>query len=226
MENYRREGNTVKPKAQLIQTAIHEGIEEALIHHQSLTGYRLSEGPEHQLTSCIGDKLRHCGSDYSVEFEYRVTEALKEADDSRVSNPPNDLRPRGRVDLMVWEGNKPIGIVEVKRQRSTDWLLFGRLKEDIERVESFLSNSSSIRFGAIGVYVDADKTWDNGQATRGWKKYRKNMIIRVLKFFQKEYERNFKKRNSDDVKWKVDMQVHGNHKVAWGSFAAVAQRRG
>lgn len=216
----------MKPGAKLVQTAIHEGIEEALIRNKSLSGTRLSEAPEHQLTGSIADKLKRCGTDYAVEFEYPVTDALKEAKDSRASDPPPLIRPRGRVDLMVREGNKPIGIVELKRQRNSEYLYFRRLNEDIERIESFLGNNSSIRFGAIGVYVDADKTWEYGNANKGWLKYRKNMVIRVLKFFQKEYERNFRKRSSDNVKWKVDLQVHGNSHVAWGSFAAVAQRRG
>jgi len=216
----------VKPGVKLVQTAIHEGIEEALIRNKSLSGTRLGEAPEYRLTESIAEKMKLCGTDYAVEFEYPVTDALKEAKDSRASDPPPLIRPRGRVDLMVREGNKPIGIVELKRQRSSDYLYFKRLNEDIERIESFLGNNSSIRFGAIGVYVDADKTWEYGNANKGWLKYRKNMVIRVLKFFQKEYERNFRKRSSDNVKWKVDLQVHGNSHVAWGSFAAVAQRRG
>lgn len=143
-----------------------------------------------------------------MSLEYPTKSTIAEAGARGRGKLPRDMRPDGHVDLIIWNGRPaPRGVIEIKNQNFG----FSRLKEDVTRIESMLKRASSLKFGAIGLYLDRGSKPGGSSARDSVRTALDNLSDA------------FKEQTSLD--WKpFPPKVHGDENDAWASFIAVAQR--
>ena len=139
-----------------------------------------NETPEYLSTVCIARRLvENLG--VAVTLEDGIEGVLKE---TKMTKGPDKegLNRHGRFDIVVWKGDRPIGVIEVKRTHG-----LAKLKPDIQRICSVLDKAKKIRWGLLAY------------STRIWQGERKNANQRVIDKTDKIFSNaeNFIKKGCD-----------------------------
>jgi len=199
--------NQDKLTPKTIHAAIHEGIERAFNFHMASTsrraGWWLGDAPEYLLTvhiaRAIFKKYRRYGDDYFIDLECQFE------DDTN------------KYDLMIWKGENPTSVIEVKKQGGgkNKWMNLGHadLRNDVGRIETLLCQQPSIRHGAIGIWMACDSD----------EKHNRSAIKVLLEQIEKMKD-GLQKRSNDQINWQVERKTHKKDKSAWASVVAFARR--
>ena len=206
-----------RPTIDEIVRAFHKGTRRAHRLYEDWTGGEwLNTAPEYLLTTYVAESIGKLDGSHCVSLEYSASSTISEAGARGRGELPRDMRPDGRVDLLIWNGRPaPRGVIEIKNQNFG----FGYLKKDVERIEAMLKKTSnlnkrtsSLKFGAIGLYLDRGPTPGGTPADA--------RVSTALNGLSEKFE----KQTSLD--WApYPSKVKGDENDAWASFIAVARRR-
>jgi len=185
---------------ELICSAIHKGTRRAFNQYEHWTGGEwLYEAPEYLLTTYIGESLGKLDGNHYVYLEYNVESAMKEAGGRGRGKLSRKIRPHGRADLLILNGNgQPYGVIEVKRIYNR----FYSLKNDISRIEEILKRESTVKFGCVSVYLDRGAL-ENRSA--------KSRLVKSLDTIKQKFED--RRQN-----WEFQEKIHSHDGDAWASF--------
>lgn len=145
------------------QISINEIIEAILtgyttaqvMHEQMSGGWWLWKAPEYFITTSVAQSIFNLDSSKFITLEHGSTSALEDAGAKGRGRLPNDVREKGKVDLLLWWANEtPRAIIEIKNQIYSK----EQYDKDIKRIRSFLqrnSHKSSLQFGVFAFYESA-----------------------------------------------------------------------
>ncbi len=205
-----------RPTIDEIVKAFHRGTRRAFKSHGDWSGGDwLNAAPEYLLTTYVAESIGKLEGSHYVSLEYSASSTIAEAGARGRGKLPRDMRPDGRVDLVIWNGRlRPTGVIEIKNQNFG----FSHLKKDVLRIESMLKRNPStsnrrpsLKFGAIGLYLDRGSTPGGSSAHANVSTALKNLSVAF--------------RYQTRLDWKpYRSKVHGDKNDAWASFIAVARR--
>ena len=131
------------------------GFKDAADHYYCLSGgWELYMAPEYYSTVKVAERLAKANGRY-VTLEQNIGDTVRW---SGPRQPRPDARPeqnalpkQGRFDIAVWgPGDEGIlGIIEIKE---VDFITYGRVKGDVERVCSALKQTRSLKWGMVAYY--------------------------------------------------------------------------
>lgn len=112
--------------------------------------------PEYVGTIAIAEAVYRLEDVAWVTPEHNVGDTLRQAGGG-MGRPAEVLPRRGRFDIVVWGGFRPVGVIEVKTRG------YSTLKRDVERVCAAIRNARGIRWGVVAfIYA-----WGDGQQKAG-----------------------------------------------------------
>ncbi|NQT26037.1 hypothetical protein HQ585_11820 [candidate division KSB1 bacterium] len=112
--------------------------------------------PEYLLTINIANKISEIEGAKFITLENGARYAIEDAGALKRGRLPQDIRERGRVDILVWWGkDEPRAVIEVKN------FIYDhqRYEKDIKRIKEFLKrkpDNSSLQFGLFAYCDSAD----------------------------------------------------------------------
>jgi len=198
----------MKPTIEQICAAFHRGANSAFkLNSEWSGGEWLNAAPEYLLTTKVCEAIGKLDGSHYVSLEYSTEATVDEAGVRGRGPLPWDMRPDGKIDILVWNGTpKPRGIIEIKSQNFG----FSKLASDVRRIEKIMGRNSSIKFGGVGVYLD------RGRESR--KRTAKETLANALK----NLEKSFSKRSK--CQWRTfPSKMHGDDKDAWATLFAVTE---
>lgn len=198
-----------RPTIDEIVGAFHRGTRRAHRLYEDWTGGEwLNTAPEYLLTTYVAESIGKLDGSHYVSLEYSTSSTIAEAGARGRGKLPRDMRPDGRVDLLIWNGRPaPRGVIEIKNRNPR----FNRLKKDVERIEIMLKPTSSLKFGAIGLYLHL-RTTPNSPA--------RDRVSTTLENLSTAFE----EQTSDSVNWEpFPSRVKGDENDAWASLIAIAR---
>ena len=130
-----------------------KGVIKAQEHYECWSGgCWLWEAPEYLVTTYIARQISTIeDTDYYVTVEHKVRDAIDDAGGLGRGRPPHALRLDGRFDILLWDGEKPSSVVEVKNQVSSSF----QLRSDVARVCAVLDprRAEEIQDGLLVFYT-------------------------------------------------------------------------
>ena len=114
-------------------------------------GYWLWKASEYMLTMYIAREIANIdGHSYYLTVENNVREALQDAGGLTRGRLRDALRPKGKMDILLWWGSGyPRAVIEVKNQVGG----FGQLKPDIDRICNILrKKKTTFQCGVMAFY--------------------------------------------------------------------------
>lgn len=201
-----------RPTIDEIVGAFHKGTRRAHALYMDWTGGEwLNTAPEYLLTTYVAESIGKLDGSHYVSLEYSASSTIAEAGARGRGKLPRKMRPNGRVDVLIWNGRPaPRGVIEIKNRNFG----FGYLKKDVKRIESMLERDSSLKFGAIGLYLHRRPTPRRPSA--------RDNVRTALENLSAAFE------EQTSFVWKPDhskVKRDESDALAWASFIAVARRR-
>ena len=120
---------------------VRRALVKAQARHHEWTGLWWPP-PEYVATVEIADAVYRLEDVDWVTPERGVEDTLQRAGRGP-GRPANALRSQGRFDIVVWSGNQPAGVIEVKTRT------WSALKKDVERVCATIRNAQRIDWGIV-----------------------------------------------------------------------------
>lgn len=140
----RMANNFSRPKvAQLLI----ESIDNSRLEYDKLNETMLSDAPEYFITVNSVKSLSKRFSYSDVTMEWSVKDALDEIKNKsnkkgkKPGRPYSGLRENGRFDIVLWEGDSPWGVIEMKKGIWEKKQYEG----DIKRIRAILKKAQDIR---------------------------------------------------------------------------------
>ena len=128
-----------------------QGIAEAQRNYKKWSGGCWAlEASEYLLTTHIAQEIARIGANGPyITLEHNVREAIYDAGGLPQGRPRNDLRLQGRFDILLWNGDTPLAVIEVKNQVDG----FNRIEKDALNICEVLRLPISIQFGLVAFYI-------------------------------------------------------------------------
>ena len=128
-----------------------KGIAKAQRNYEKWSGGCWAlEAAEYLLTTHIAREIAGIGANGPyITLEHNVREAIADAGGLPQGRPRNALRLQGRFDILLWDGDTPFAVVEVKNQVDG----FSRVYDDILNICAVLDLKGSIQFGLVAFYI-------------------------------------------------------------------------
>lgn len=165
---------------EIAKNCIHNGLISSRDDYIDWSGgLGLWQAPEYLITINITREFSKNGFKNFVVLEKSAIDAFRESRTKNTGRIASDWRPYGRVDIMLYNCEKPIVPIEVKRFVST----YSSIGSDMKRITKFVTRShgeSSIKFGAIAFYIGSDDK--NPERAQNRVKSRLDNIEREAKF--------------------------------------------
>lgn len=124
------------------------GITKAQHAYEAWTyGYWLVDAPEYLTTTYIAKEIA-TSTDHFVTLEQDAKESIKEAGGPGSGKLAERVRRKldgGRFDIVVWDDDTPIIIIEVKKQPN----VFGKIEGDVGNICRVLKGKNSLQYGLI-----------------------------------------------------------------------------
>jgi len=139
-------------KLKNIQQACIYGIRTSFNEYSNWHEARLSHAPEYLLNINIAKQLYAEYGDKYISLESNVRDIVNELDIKENQDFFNKVRINGKFDLVLWsyKKNRPKVIIEVKQNINN----FLNIKQDIDRIVSFLEQESKMKFGISTFFID------------------------------------------------------------------------
>lgn len=140
-----------------IITATLSGIKKSQRQYEKWSGgFWLWNAPEYLITVNVANKISEIGGPQFITLENGSKTMIEDAGARGRGRLPNDIREKGKVDILLWYGNdKPRGIIEIKNFIYD----YRQYEKDIKRIKQSLklnANQSSLQFGLLGYCDSAD----------------------------------------------------------------------
>ena len=122
-------------------------------------GCWLWEAPEYLITTCIAKRLSTLDvPNLYITLENNVRQAMEHAGGLTRGRPPHTLRLDGKFDILLWEGDTPRVVIEVKNRINS----YAELLNDVDRICAVLrkQQGESIRNGLVAFYTSKYKEGD------------------------------------------------------------------
>ena len=130
-----------------------KGVIKAQKHYEYWSGgCWLWEAPEYLVTTYIARQISRIeDADYYVTVEHKVRDAIEDAGGLGRGRPPHALRLDGRFDILLWNGEKPSAVTEVKNQVFSS----SQLRSDVARICAVLDprRAEGIQGGLLAFYT-------------------------------------------------------------------------
>ena len=130
------------------------GISKAQKHYEKWSELWLWQAPEYVITTYIAKEI---AADYYVTLEQDAGE-LRPGPGKLAEGARRKLKG-GRFDIVAWDGDTPIVIIEVKNQPGG----FSNISGDVENICSMVKRDNSVQHGLVAYYV-AKETKDGWSA--------------------------------------------------------------
>ena len=127
------------------------GISKAQKDYEKWSELWLWQAPEYMITTYIAKEI---ATDYYVTLEQDAGELRPGP-----GKLPEDVRRKlegGRFDIVVWDDDTPIVIIEVKNQPGG----FSNLSGDVENICSMVKRGNSVQHGLVAYYAALKETED------------------------------------------------------------------
>ena len=146
---------TMPIDSQLVARTTRRALVRAQARHEEWSGW-WSAPPEYVATVAIADAVHRIDDVAWVTLEHNVRNTLRQARGG-LGRPAAVLPKQGRFDIVVWQGSRPKGVIEVKTRG------YSTLRADIERVCAAIRNTRGIGWGLVAfIYA-----WGDGKEKEG-----------------------------------------------------------
>ena len=175
---------------QAIVDAVLDGIEEAQKDYERWSaGEWVSNAAEYILSTYIAQSIMAIEGPIYITIEAKPRQVLKDANATTKGRLSRDLRPDGRIDLLLWWGTKnaPRAAIEVK---NNVFDYSSQCKPDIKRIKSILlreSKKSSLKFGVFAFY-----SWDDNGDRMSAKEKLESRFERLENLIRRELGTSFR----------------------------------
>ena len=133
------------------------GISKAHKDYKRWTGGDwLWDAPEYMITTYIAKEIAS-DSPYYVTLEQNAgesTEAGGGVGKGKVPEPARRKLERGRFDIVVWDSDTPVVIIEVKNKVNG----FGRIRDDFNNICTVLRSENYHQYGLIAYCIEWTKS--------------------------------------------------------------------
>ncbi|MCY4364190.1 MAG: hypothetical protein OXE42_18740 [Gammaproteobacteria bacterium] len=129
------------------------GITKAHKDYENWSGLWLCTGPEYMITTYIAKEIATNTGHY-VTLEQDAKESIKEAGGPGSGKFTEDTRRKfegGRFDIVVWDGDTPVTIIEVKNQ-PRGFSGKNGIKGDVDNICRVLKGENSFQYGLVAYY--------------------------------------------------------------------------
>lgn len=139
----------------VVAKAARRALVRAQARHEAWSGWWWAP-PEYVATVEIAQAVSRLDDVAWVTPEHNVRDTLRLAGGG-MGRPAAKLPKQGRFDIVVWQGNRPNGVIEVKTRS------YATLLADVARVCAAIRNAQGIRWGLVAfIYA-----WGDGTEKRG-----------------------------------------------------------
>ena len=129
------------------------GITKAHKDYEKWSGLWLCTGPEYMVTTYIAKEIA-TGTRHYVTLEQDAKESIKEAGGPGSGKFTEGTRSKlegGRFDIVVWDGDTPVTIIEVKNQPH-GFSGSNGIKGDVDNICRVLKGENSFQYGLVAYY--------------------------------------------------------------------------
>ena len=141
------------------------GISKAQKDYKKWSNYWLWTAPEYMITTYIAKEISTLGV-YYLTLEQNADETIDEAGGPGSGRMTPEMRKKlnkGRFDIVVWDGDTPIIIIEVKKQPRG----FYNIESDVDNICRVLKGKKNyLQYGLIAYYAAWKETSDESAEGR------------------------------------------------------------